>query len=145
MEGTGVPHALPFAFWQPQDPNDAENEIEDDMQPKLIIERIDTCLKENGVNHRTERFEIKVTASFHNPLPIPINGGTLQIEWSGLAETLTIPVELVDANEECVTVFTISPSFKGNNKLSAKFQSYELNDIEGYVDFDVEDRELTEY
>uniref|UniRef100_A0A182WGY9 Transglutaminase-like domain-containing protein n=1 Tax=Anopheles minimus TaxID=112268 RepID=A0A182WGY9_9DIPT len=84
---------------------------------------------------------VKVTASFHNPLPIPINGGTLQIECSGLAKTLTIPIVSVAASGECVVVFMISPSFKGNNKLSAKFQSNELSDIEGYVDFEVEDRE----
>uniref|UniRef100_A0A182MQG2 protein-glutamine gamma-glutamyltransferase n=1 Tax=Anopheles culicifacies TaxID=139723 RepID=A0A182MQG2_9DIPT len=84
---------------------------------------------------------VKVTASFFNPLPIPINGGAFQIECSGLAKTLTIPIASIAASEECVIVFMISPSFKGNNKLSAKFQSNELSDIEGSFNFEVEDRE----
>ncbi|XP_049279488.1 annulin-like [Anopheles funestus] len=57
MEANSVPHALPFGFWQRQDQNDDENEIENEMEPELIIERIDSCLVENGINHRTDRFE----------------------------------------------------------------------------------------
>ncbi|XP_053665322.1 annulin-like [Anopheles marshallii] len=84
---------------------------------------------------------VKVTASFSNPLPIPINEGAFQIECSGLAKTLTIPVNSVAANERCEVVFMIRPSFKGNTQLSAKFQSPELTDIEGSFNFEVEDRE----
>uniref|UniRef100_A0A182KF32 Transglutaminase-like domain-containing protein n=1 Tax=Anopheles christyi TaxID=43041 RepID=A0A182KF32_9DIPT len=57
METNNGAHTLPFAFWQ-QDQNDLENEIDNETPSELTIERIDTCLEENGFTHRTEKFEL---------------------------------------------------------------------------------------
>uniref|UniRef100_A0A182YFF1 Transglutaminase-like domain-containing protein n=1 Tax=Anopheles stephensi TaxID=30069 RepID=A0A182YFF1_ANOST len=42
---------------------DEENEIEDDSQSELIVAKIDACLEQNGVNHRTEKFEVIGTSA----------------------------------------------------------------------------------
>ncbi|XP_053677743.1 annulin-like [Anopheles nili] len=54
-----VPHTLPFAFWQKDQDN--ENQIENGELTELTIERIDACLQENGINHRTDKFELMST------------------------------------------------------------------------------------
>uniref|UniRef100_A0A182X2W8 protein-glutamine gamma-glutamyltransferase n=1 Tax=Anopheles quadriannulatus TaxID=34691 RepID=A0A182X2W8_ANOQN len=87
------------------------------------------------------RSSLKVKATFYNPLPIPITAGSFQIECSGLCKSLTIPIEFVDARDKCEVTFLIRPSFKGSTQLSAKFQSNELSDIEGSLNFEVEERE----
>uniref|UniRef100_A0A182QTX5 Transglutaminase-like domain-containing protein n=1 Tax=Anopheles farauti TaxID=69004 RepID=A0A182QTX5_9DIPT len=83
------------------------------------------------------RASVKITAAFYNPLPIPITDGSFQIECSGLCKTLTIPVASIDARDRCEIVFMIVPSFMGNTQVSAKFQSNELSDIEGSLNFEV--------
>uniref|UniRef100_A0A182NEW5 protein-glutamine gamma-glutamyltransferase n=1 Tax=Anopheles dirus TaxID=7168 RepID=A0A182NEW5_9DIPT len=83
------------------------------------------------------RASVKITAAFYNPLPIPITDGSFQIECSGLCKTLTIPIAYVDARDKCEVVFLIVPTFKGSTQVSAKFQSNELSDIEGSLNFEV--------
>uniref|UniRef100_A0A182PDD8 protein-glutamine gamma-glutamyltransferase n=1 Tax=Anopheles epiroticus TaxID=199890 RepID=A0A182PDD8_9DIPT len=87
------------------------------------------------------RSSLKVTATFYNPLPVPITDGSFQIECSGLCKSLTIPIKLVETRDKCEVTFLIRPSFKGSTQLSAKFQSNELSDIEGSLNFDVKERE----
>ncbi|XP_058120389.1 annulin-like [Anopheles ziemanni] len=57
MEVT-APHELPFAFWPGN--NELENELEN-REGELKIERIDTCVEENGTQHHTDKFEMMGT------------------------------------------------------------------------------------
>ncbi|ETN58937.1 glutamine gamma-glutamyltransferase [Anopheles darlingi] len=81
---------------------------------------------------------IKITASFTNPLPVPITEGVLNVETSGLCKTLTIAVNFIDAGDNWDVSFEIEPSFQGTNQVAAKFQSIEIRDVEGSLNFEVE-------
>ncbi|ETN60755.1 glutamine gamma-glutamyltransferase [Anopheles darlingi] len=56
MEAT-APHTLPFPFWGQEEERD--NDIDDqDDEGALVVEKIDICSKENGVSHRTDKYDL---------------------------------------------------------------------------------------
>ena len=80
--------------------------------------------------------ELKATARFQNPLPIPLNKGRFLIEGPGLDEQLKVklpdPVR-TGAYAECS--FSMVPRYEGRATIAAKFYSNELEDEDGFVNF----------
>lgn len=78
---------------------------------------------------------LTASAKFRNPLPVPLKKGRFLIEGPGLDEQLKLKLSEsveVDADAECV--FSMIPKLEGRARITAKFYSRELEDVDGYSD-----------
>ncbi|XP_055590398.1 annulin-like [Uranotaenia lowii] len=83
-----------------------------------------------------------VTATLTNPLPIPLTSGVFKFECSGVWQSVDIPYDYIGAGEESTVKFRIMPHFQGTAQIAAKFSSTELNDVDGFLSFHIqEDRD----
>ncbi|XP_014217645.1 annulin-like [Copidosoma floridanum] len=80
---------------------------------------------------------LAVTARFTNPLPIALKGGKFIFTGPGLQIQHKLTHD-VDAGAEAVAQFQVLPMFAGMTTMIAKFNSKELNDVNGYFNFVVQ-------
>lgn len=80
--------------------------------------------------------ELRATAKFQNPLPIPLNKGRFLIEGPGLDEQLKVKLlEAVRTGAYAECSFSMVPRYEGRATIAAKFYSKELEDVDGFVNF----------
>ncbi|XP_066587609.1 annulin isoform X2 [Prorops nasuta] len=80
--------------------------------------------------------ELHASASFTNPLPIPLRKGRFVIEGPGLEEQLKFKLDdPVDVNEDAQCTFSMTPRFEGRATIAIKFYSKELEDVDGFINF----------
>ncbi|XP_043792273.1 annulin isoform X2 [Apis laboriosa] len=80
--------------------------------------------------------ELKATAKFQNPLPIPLSKGRFLIEGPGLDEQLKVKLsEAVRTGAYAECSFSMVPRYEGRATIAAKFYSKELEDVDGFVNF----------
>ncbi|KAK0180122.1 hypothetical protein PV327_005795 [Microctonus hyperodae] len=79
---------------------------------------------------------LQATASFINPLPIPLKKGQFLIEGPGLVDQLKIKLkENVQPGALATCNFSMTPKLTGRATIVAKFYSKELDDVDGFVNF----------
>lgn len=79
---------------------------------------------------------LQATASFINPLPIPLKKGKFLIEGPGLTDQLKIKLtENVQPGALATCSFSMTPKLTGRATIVAKFYSKELDDVDGFVNF----------
>ncbi|XP_052759591.1 annulin isoform X1 [Galleria mellonella] len=82
------------------------------------------------------RQEFTVTAKLENPLPIPLKSGKFYVQGPGLDQQLKIPLDENVAPGAVATVqFKLTPPWAGRHQISAKFDSKELHDVDGFLSF----------
>ncbi|XP_035710698.1 annulin isoform X2 [Folsomia candida] len=76
----------------------------------------------------------KGTVKLKNPLPVPLTKGQFLIESPGLGEPLKLNVkEKVEPGESATADFQLVAQLDGEKTISAKFNSRELDDVDGFV------------
>ncbi|XP_044595670.1 LOW QUALITY PROTEIN: annulin-like [Cotesia glomerata] len=81
-------------------------------------------------------YPLEATASFINPLPIPLTNGKFLIQGPGLDTQLKIRVNKdILSGEKASCKFSMTPKFAGRSTIVAKFYSKELDDVDGFVNF----------
>lgn len=88
-------------------------------------------------NEPVSRRPLYVTAMLHNPMPIPLTNGVFRFECSGDWQPIEIPCGYIEANGSTDVRFRIMPHFEGNAQIAAKFNAVELNDVDGFLAFEV--------
>ncbi|XP_058452174.1 annulin isoform X3 [Malaya genurostris] len=78
-----------------------------------------------------------VTATLLNPMPIPLTNGSFRFECSGVWQAVDIPSDYIEAGELATVKFRMMPHFEGSAQIAAKFNAAELNDVDGFLAFDV--------
>ncbi|XP_012267680.2 annulin isoform X2 [Athalia rosae] len=85
--------------------------------------------------------ELHATASFKNPLPIPLKKGRFLIEGPGLEGNMKLKLsDTVEVGGEAICSFSMVPKLEGRATIAAKFYSNELEDVDGFVNFMVKPR-----
>lgn len=70
--------------------------------------------------------------SFLNPLARPLTKGVFSIEGPDYSTRVTLPLKgIVPANEVASTFAILTPKSAGKKRITAKFKSLELNDVDG--------------
>ncbi|XP_014288385.1 annulin [Halyomorpha halys] len=82
-----------------------------------------------------------VTITLKNPLPIPIKKGEFHIEGPGLEKQLKIKVQsTIGSKEDAKADFKIIPPTSGKGVIVAKFSSKELDDVDGFINFQIREK-----
>lgn len=79
-----------------------------------------------------------------NPLPVALNGAKFVIEGAGLGTPHKVSVSgKVAPGQEARSVVKMTAAKAGQRTIAAKFYSKELNDVDGYLNIEVIDKEAT--
>ncbi|KAL1401749.1 hypothetical protein pipiens_006383 [Culex pipiens pipiens] len=95
-------------------------------------------IKINLDNEPVSKAPLYVTATLQNPMPIPLTGGQFRFECSGVWQPVEIPCDYIGAGEETVVKFRVWPQFDGKAQIAGKFNATELNDVDGFLAFEVD-------
>ncbi|XP_055590397.1 annulin-like isoform X2 [Uranotaenia lowii] len=87
-----------------------------------------------------QRDPVEVTISLLNPLPIPLRKGIFHIEGSGIEKPLIFKHSDIDVEETVSNTFTLTPQFVGRASIAAKFTSKELDDVDGFLAYEIDPR-----
>ncbi|XP_025831915.1 annulin [Agrilus planipennis] len=75
-----------------------------------------------------------------NPLPLPLRKCQFLVEAPGLEKKLTLKVKKnIPPNERAIAQFTFKPQRAGRETIAAKFVSRELIDVDGFLEFEVQE------
>ncbi|KAI1284879.1 Annulin [Halotydeus destructor] len=79
-------------------------------------------------------------AYFMNPLPKTLTRGFFRIEGPGLGVPLKLPLEYnVEQGQEARVIFDLTPTAAGFKTITAKFESRELTDVDGFMNVRIGD------
>ncbi|XP_062552204.1 annulin-like [Armigeres subalbatus] len=78
-----------------------------------------------------------ITASLQNPMPIQLTNGVFRFECSGVWQPVEIPYDFIEAGDTAVIKFRMTPNLPGSAQIAAKFNAEQLNDVDGFVSFEV--------
>lgn len=107
---------------------------QDDFRVRLPD--IKFVLQENPVKGKETSAEI----TLENPLPVAINRGRFTVEGPGLTKPLVLKVgKPIPPGEKAIGNFTFTPPKTGRQSFGAKFESKELEDVDGFLVFMVEE------
>lgn len=82
--------------------------------------------------------EFNVTVTVENPLPIPLRKGKFYIQGPGLDKQLKIELDDDVAPGAYATAsFKLTPPWAGRHQITAKFNSKEMHDVDGFLSFNV--------
>lgn len=89
--------------------------------------------------------EFTINAFFTNPLPKPLRKGVYVLEGPGLGQPLKLPIKgNILAGQEARVVCKMTPKSFGEKSIVAKFQSRDLDDIDGYKQIQVKPKVETD-
>uniref|UniRef100_A0A1W7RB00 protein-glutamine gamma-glutamyltransferase n=1 Tax=Hadrurus spadix TaxID=141984 RepID=A0A1W7RB00_9SCOR len=89
--------------------------------------------------------EFTVNAYFNNPLPKPLRKSVFILEGPGLGQPLKLPIKgNILAGQEARVVCKMTPKSFGEKSIVAKFQSRDLDDVDGYKQIQVKPKTETE-
>ncbi|XP_076808766.1 protein-glutamine gamma-glutamyltransferase K-like isoform X2 [Clavelina lepadiformis] len=77
---------------------------------------------------------LKVKASFTNPLSVALEGGVFRFEGAGIKDAVVAPVDKVKANAVCKVEVNIQPRKVGSRRIIVGFSSKQLQAVRGSVD-----------
>ncbi|XP_063983286.1 annulin isoform X1 [Diachasmimorpha longicaudata] len=96
-------------------------------KPRIDIER-----RTNAVVNEV----LEATASFTNPLPVPLKKGQFLVEGPGLEKQLKIKLSgSVQPGDDATCTFSMTPTLEGRSTIAVKFHSRELDDVDGFLNF----------
>ncbi|CAH0748849.1 unnamed protein product [Diatraea saccharalis] len=82
--------------------------------------------------------QFTATVKLENPLPIPLKNGKFYIQGPGLDTQLKIELkENVAPGATATAQFQLTPPWAGRHQISAKFDSKEMHDVDGFLSFKV--------
>ncbi|XP_028170220.1 annulin-like isoform X2 [Ostrinia furnacalis] len=82
--------------------------------------------------------ELTVTVKLENPLPIPLKNGKFYIQGPGLDKQVKIELdETIAPGAIASAQFKLTPPWAGRHQISAKFNSKEMHDVDGFLTFKV--------
>lgn len=84
--------------------------------------------------------EIDVIVRLTNPLPIPLHKGLFQIEGPGIEQQVLLKIAEVPVGGTTSATFKYTPPYAGRAALAAKFYCKELDDVDGYLAYEVAPR-----
>lgn len=84
--------------------------------------------------------EIDVIVRLTNPLPIPLRKGLFQLEGPGLESQVLLKIAEVPVGGTTSATFKYTPPYAGRAALAAKFSSKDLDDVDGFLAYEVEPR-----
>ncbi|CAH0557745.1 unnamed protein product [Brassicogethes aeneus] len=86
-----------------------------------------------------EEKECKADIYLENPLPIPLKNCKFIVEGPGIKGALKLKVkDTVPPGKKAHSEFTFTPTLPGRFTIAAKFESKQLNDVDGYQIIEVE-------
>lgn len=83
---------------------------------------------------------VDVIVRLTNPLPIPLRKGMFYIEGPGIDKSLRFKIAEIPVGGTAASTFKFIPPYSGRGTLIAKFNSKELDDVDGYLHFEIEPR-----
>lgn len=88
----------------------------------------------------TQNKEIMAEIMLENPLPVALHKGKFMVHGPGMEKTLEIKVGYtVESGLKANAGFKFTPPKPGRNTIVAKFVSKELDDVDGFLNFMVEE------
>lgn len=84
--------------------------------------------------------ELDVIVRLTNPLPIPLHKGLFQVEGPGIDNQIVLKIAEVPVGGTTSATFKYTPPYAGRAALAAKFYCKELNDVDGYLAYEVAPR-----
>ncbi|XP_037037694.1 annulin isoform X2 [Bradysia coprophila] len=88
----------------------------------------------------TSHEEIDVIVRLTNPLPIPLRKGLFQLEGPGIESQILKKIAEVPVSATTSATFKYTPPFAGRAALVAKFSCKELDDVDGFLAYEVRPR-----
>ncbi|XP_055916971.1 annulin isoform X2 [Eupeodes corollae] len=83
---------------------------------------------------------VDVIVRLTNPLPIPLKKGLFYIEGPGIEKSLRFKIAEIPVGGTAASTFKFIPPYSGRGTLIGKFNSKELDDVDGYLHFEIEPR-----
>lgn len=83
------------------------------------------------------REPIDIIVRLTNPLPIPLKKGIFHVEGPGLDKPLEFKIAEVPVEGTASATFKFTPPFSGRGTFAAKFTSKELDDVDGFLAFEM--------
>lgn len=84
--------------------------------------------------------ELDVTLQLTNPLPIALKKAIFNVEGTGISKQVVLKVPEVSAYGTASATFRYLPRFSGRATFIAKFYSKELDDVDGFLAFEIQPR-----
>ncbi|XP_017013210.2 annulin-like [Drosophila takahashii] len=81
--------------------------------------------------------EMDVTMSLENPLPIPLTNCMFIVEGPGIEQPLKFKVGETPVGGKAIATFKYTPPYAAHGVMVVKFNSEELEDVDGYKNYDV--------
>ncbi|XP_053695044.1 annulin [Sabethes cyaneus] len=100
-------------------------------KPDIKIKLSDTPVFQNPVD---------ITISLLNPLPIALRKGIFHVEGSGIAKPFIFKHSEVAVDETISNTFSLTPEFVGRATLAVKFTSKDLDDVDGFLAYEIKPR-----
>ncbi|XP_012159747.1 annulin isoform X1 [Ceratitis capitata] len=83
---------------------------------------------------------VDVIVRLSNPLPIPLKKGMFYIEGPGIEKALRFKIVEIPVGGTAASTFKYIPPYAGRGTLLAKFNCKELDDVDGYMHYEIEPR-----
>lgn len=84
--------------------------------------------------------ETTADITLENPLPVPLTRGRFTVEGPGLSKPLALKIgKPVQPGESATSSFKFTPPKLGRQSFGANFEAKELNDVDGFLVFMVEE------
>lgn len=83
---------------------------------------------------------IDVIIRLTNPLPMPLKKGVFHVEGPGLDRALEFKIAEVPIGGTAAATFKFTPPYSGRGTFAAKFTSKELDDVDGFLAFEMQPR-----
>ena len=83
---------------------------------------------------------VLVQVKLKNPLPVALRKGVFHVEGPGMDSALEFKVPEVAPGEEAAASFEFVPPFSGRGTFAVKFTSKELDDVDGFLAFEMQPR-----
>ncbi|XP_055541423.1 annulin-like isoform X2 [Wyeomyia smithii] len=93
-------------------------------------------LSDEAVSHNP----VEVTISLLNPLPIALRKGIFHVEGSAIEKPLIFKHSEVAVDETISNTFSLTPEFVGRATIAVKFTSKELDDVDGFLAYEIKPR-----
>ncbi|XP_073827498.1 transglutaminase isoform X2 [Musca autumnalis] len=86
------------------------------------------------------RQPVDVIVRLTNPLPIPVRKGIFYIEGPGIEKPLRFKIAEIPVGGTAASTFKYIPPYAGRGTLLAKFSSKELDDVDGFMHYEIKPR-----
>lgn len=104
------------------------------------VRKPDIKIRFQGTKEVVSREPVEVVVTLKNPLPMTLRKGVMHVEGPGLDRALEFKVADVPVGGDAVVAFEFVPPYSGKGTFVAKFFSKELDDVDGFLAFEMQPR-----